>query len=138
MNTKKGFTKLAHQFAHRKTGAQHRFTKEYIELAGKVQSAWLADIANMEEAAKKLRSSNQALAKTRLARQVEEVTTEARAEVRTVFQRYRAEIDRIASELGGHPQEDGVVLFPDGSTARMPRNLFIPADQLMKLEYTAA
>lgn len=133
----RSFTKLSHQFAHRRKGAQYRFLKEYIELRDQVQTAWLADLANMEARARSTMSSNQALAKTRLSREIENAREQARSTVRMVFDRYRQELERIAGELGGHPQEDGNVVFPDGSTATMSRSLFIPKEEMLTLEYVA-
>ena len=132
MNPK--FKKLAHLFAHRKDGAQRRFRKEYIDQRDRVQIAWMADLATMEANASKMFKSNQALAQNRLDRQHELMNEEARNTLRIVFTRFRAEIERIAVELGGHPQDDGNIVFPDASVARMPKGLYIPPEEQLRFE----
>jgi hypothetical protein len=128
----KSFVKVAHLFAHRKQGAQKRFEKEYLDLAEKVKSAWLADLLKIEEEMKHTGQYNQALAKTKTTRIKEQAEKTARETLATVFKEWRAEISRIVSDLGGYPQEDGNVLFPDGSIARMPKGLWIPQDQIVR------
>lgn len=128
------FEKIAHKFAHRKRGAQSRFHRKYLELAKEVTTAWTADLLRMEEAARMTSKSNQALASTRLNREKEMAKTQAMETMRTVFAEYKAEIKRIADELGGYPQEDGNVVFPDASIAKMPKGLFIEPEHLVKFD----
>ena len=128
------FTKTAHLFAHRKTGAQKRFEKMYAALAEEIKTAWTADLVKMEAEYASISKSNQALATTKLKRAKQQAATVARETIQTVFRDWRVELDRIVSELGGYPQPDGMVLFPDGSTAKMPKGLFIPIEQLLRFE----
>ena len=128
----KKFEKTAHLFAHRKAGTQKRFEKVYKDLKDKVQTAWLTDLEKIESEHRHLFKFNQALAATKTDRSKQQAAQIAKSTMRTVFDEWRAEIDRIVVELGGHPQEDGNVLFPDGSVARMPKGLFIAAEHQLR------
>ena len=130
----KKFTKIAHLFAHRKTGAQKRFEKLYESLKETVSTAWLTDLESREQDMGTLFKSNQALAATKKARLNDIAAQTARETMRTVFTQWREEINRIVVDLGGHPQEDGNILFPDGSIARMPKGLFIPKEKQLSFE----
>lgn len=133
-NTKVRFTKTAHLFAHRKQGVQHRFEKAYVALADKVRTAFTADLLRIEQEIKNTGKYNQALASTKKDRLMEMAEKQAREVMSTVFADWRKELDRIVNDLSGYPQEDGNVLFPDGSVAKMPRGLYIPPEQLLKFE----
>jgi hypothetical protein len=136
MNDKKvkKFEKTAHLFAHRKTGTQKRFEKVYSDLKEKVQTSWLSDLAKMEQEFGLTAKSNQALAATKMERSKSQAAEMAKKTMRTVFEEWRAEINRILIDLRGHPQEDGNILFPDGSVARMPKGLFIPKEMMLSFE----
>ena len=127
------FKKLAHLFAHRKQGAQHRFEKKYSDLKGQVEVAWTKDLLKIEGELSILARSNQALAATKADRIKEMAEKTAREVMRTVFNEWRQELNRIVSDLGGYPQEDGNILFPDASIARMPKGLWIAPESLIKL-----
>lgn len=131
---RKVFAKTAHLFAHRKTGVQKRFEKVYKQLAEEVQNSWLADLMKLEEEFKLTSKSNVALAGTLLKRKKTQASDQARKTMRTVYEEWRVEINRIVVSLGGYPQEDGNIIFPDGSSARMPKGLFIPEDMQLKFE----
>lgn len=128
------FKKLSHVFANRKDGAQHRFRKEYIEQRDRVQMAWIADLSAMEQRAKSMFTHNQALARNKLEREMELAKEDARETLRLVFRRFRSEIDRIVTELGGHPQPDNMVVFPDGSSAKLPKGLYIPPEEQLRFD----
>ena len=128
------FSKLAHLFGHRKRGCQARFHKEYLELAKDVTTAWIADRSSLIAEVDAIAKSNQALAKTLFNRKCEIAKEAGQTILRTVFNRWKDELTRIVAELGGHPQEDGNVLFPDGSVAKMPRGLFIEPEYMVKFE----
>lgn len=130
----KKFEKTSHLFAHRKTGTQKRFEKVYAELKEKVQTSWLSDLSRMEQEHNLTAKSNQALAHTKMERSKSQAAEMAKKTMRTVFEEWRAEINRIVVDLGGHPQEDGNVLFPDGSVAKMPKGLFIPKEQQLSFD----
>lgn len=127
-NQPKKFEKTAHLFAHRKTGAQRRFEGVYKALREKVQAAWMADLLKIEAECQIISKSNGALAQTKLARAKSMAEQTAKETMRTVFDEWRTELNRIVADLNGYPQEDGMVLFPDGSTAKMPKGLFIPKE----------
>jgi len=129
----KTFAKQAHLFAHRKAGAQHRFEKLYVELKAQVEMAWTSDLMKLEAEFKLTSKSNQALAFTKTNRIREMAEKTAREVMRTVFNEWRQEINRIVSDLGGYPQEDGNILFPDASIAKMPKGLWIAPENLLKL-----
>lgn len=131
---KKEFTKLAHLFGHRKRGCQARFHKEYLELVKEVMTSWMADRATLHAEVEKIARSNQALAGTMFQRKRMLAEETGKTILRTVFNRWRDELNRIVGELGGHPQEDGNVVFPDGSIAKMPRGLYIEPEYLAKFE----
>jgi hypothetical protein len=133
VNESKVFAKQAHLFAHRKAGAQHRFEKKYVDLKNQVELAWTADLLKMEEELSLLKKSNQALAHTKSARLREMAEKTAREVMRTVFNEWRQEMNRIVSDLCGYPQEDGNILFPDASIAKMPKGLWIAPENLIKL-----
>lgn len=131
--TKPSFKKLAHLFAHRKAGAQHRFEKKYVDLKAQVEVAWTQDLLKVEAELQLISKSNQALATTKGNRIKEMAEKTAREVMRTVFNEWRQEINRIVADLGGYPQEDGNILFPDASIARMPKGLWIAPENLIKL-----
>ena len=128
------FSKLAHLFGHRKRGCQARFHKEYLELAKEVTTAWIADRSSLIAEVDAIAKSNLALAKTLFNRKCEIAKEAGQTILRTVFNRWKDELTRIVAELGGHPQEDGNVVFPDGSVAKMPRGLFIEPEYMVKFE----
>ena len=130
----KKFAKTAHLFAHRKTGAQKRFEKVYSDLAERVKLSWTADLSRMEQEFSFMSKSNQALAATKKERNMSMAEDQIKKIMRTVFEEWRAEVNRIVSDLSGYPQEDGNVLFPDGSVARMPKGLFIPKENQLSFE----
>ena len=131
MQTQK-FKKLAHLFAHRRQGCQKRFEKVYLKVKDEVQTAWLADLSRMEQEFEGHFKSNQALAQTKLTREKQLAESTAKQVIKTVFDEWRAEVNRIVTELNGYPQNDGNILFPDGSTARMPKGLFITKEQQLQ------
>lgn len=133
MNQAPTFTKLAHLFAHRKAGAQHRFEKKYADLKLEVETAWTQDLLKVEAELVLLKKSNQALAATKANRIKELAEKTAREVMRTVFNEWRTEINRIVADLSGYPQQDGNILFPDASIARMPKGLYISPEHLIKL-----
>jgi hypothetical protein len=134
METKqpKVFVKTAHLFAHRKQGVQKRFEKMYADLALKVKIAWTADLMHIETEMKTVGKYNQALQATKTDRIKEQAERTARETLSTVFKEWRVEINRVVDELQGYPQEDGNILFPDGSVARMPKGLWIPQEIQVK------
>lgn len=131
---KKKFVKIAHLFAHRKTGCQKRFEKVYADLKAEVQTAWLIDLQRLEQEFGTISKSNQALAGTKMKRAKQMAAQTAKQTIKTVFDEWRGEINRIVSDLGGYPQEDGNILFPDGSVARMPKGLFIPQEMQLSFD----
>ena len=128
------FNKLAHLFGHRKRGCQARFHKEYLEVAKEVTTAWLADRGTLVNEVDAIAKSNQALAKTLFNRKAAIAEEAGKSILRTVFNRWKDELNRIVVELGGHPQDDGNVVFPDGSIAKMPRGLYIEPEYMVKFE----
>lgn len=128
----KSFDKVAHLFAHRKQGVQKRFEKEYIDLASKLRTAWTADLLRIEQELKNTSKYNQALAQTKAERIKQQAERTCKETLSTVFKEWRAEIDRIIADLGGYPQQDGNILFNDGSIARMPKGLWISPEHLLK------
>ena len=128
------YEKTAHLFAHRKQGVQKRFEKVYMDLKDKVQSAWASDLLKMEAEFKLISKSNQALASTKIERTKKMAEQTAKSTLRTVFNEWRAEINRIISDLNGYPQEDGNILFPDGSVARMPKGLYVAPEHQLRFE----
>lgn len=128
------YAKISHLFAYRKKGVQKRFEKVYADLKDKVQVAWLQDLEKMELEGRSIMKSNQALAKTKMDYSKATAAAAARATMNMVFNDWRTEIDRVISVLNGYPQEDGNILFPDGSTAVMPKGLYIPKE--MQLNFS--
>lgn len=126
------FAKLSQVFAHRKQGAQRKFEREYLVWKDKVQTAWLAELVQKEMQFKEIAKGNVALATTKLERDKQAAMKIAKSVMNNIFREWRVEIDRIISELGGYPQEDGMILFPDGSTARKPKGLWIAPDQQLR------
>ena len=122
------FKKLSQLFAHRKAGAQQRFEKVYADLKSKIEVAWLVDLQHMEREFVSIAKSNQALASTKINRKKELAEKTVKETLGTVFEEWRQELDRIITDLKGYPQENGNVLFPDGSIAKMPKGLYIPKD----------
>ena len=131
---KQEFVKLAHLFGHRKRGCQARFHKEYLELCKEVMSSWMADRITLHTEVEKIAKSNQALAQTMFQRKRTLAEETGKNILRTVFTRWKDELNRIVVELGGHSQDDGNVLFPDGSVAKLPRGLYIEPEFLAKFE----
>ena len=126
-------TKTSHVFGRRRLGAQQRFTKEYLQIKDEILVSWCKDLEVMEQQFKLHMKSNQALAHTAMDRKKHLAEETAKQVIATVFDSWRAEINRIISQLNGYPQDDGMILFPDGSTARMPKGLFIPKEQQLVL-----
>ena len=123
--TRKVFSKTSQLFAHRKHGAQIRFGRRYAKLKEKVQTAWLVDLEKMETEFKGTSKYNQALATTKHNR-IQEMAVQQAAEImKTVFSEWRTEVDRIIADLGGYPQEDGNIVFPDASVAKNPKGLWV-------------
>lgn len=133
-NKKDRFTKTAHLFAHRKQGAQARFQKSYAALAEKVRTAFTSDLIKIEQEIKNVGKYNQALAGTKKERLMEMAEKQAREVMATIFADWRKEIDRLIDDLSGYPQEDGNIVFPDGSIAKKPKGLYIPPEQLLKFQ----
>lgn len=133
MKTKPVFNTIAQHFGYCKMGAQHRFAREHEELSNEILTARIADSLAIEVELRETSKWNSALAKTK-ARRVELLADEqVKQLLNTVYQRFRAEIERLVTKFGGHPQEDGMVLFPDGSTAKMPKGLYIsPEKQILR------
>ena len=127
------FKKTSQLFAHRKQGAQQRFEKVYLDLKDKICVAWLKDLESMETEFHNISKNNQALATTKITRTKELAEQTIRETISTVFDEWRVEIARIISELGGYPQEDGNVLFPDGSIAKIPKGLYISPENKLQL-----
>ena len=126
------FKRTSQLFAHRKDGAQKRFARVWIDLKEQVQTAWLTDLEEREKELSTLFKSNQALTGIKRKRLNDMAAQTAKATLQTVFDEWRIEINRILVDLRGYPQEDGNVLFPDGSQARIPKTLFIPLEHHIK------
>ena len=131
---KREFKKQAHLFAHRKQGAQVRFQKLFIEMKEKVEVALTVDAIAATKMCDGISKWNAALAKTKKEMMLESAQKEAKSMLRNIQDQWRAEIQRITSDLQGYPQEDGNILFPDGSIAKMPKGLYIPVEQQLKFE----
>jgi hypothetical protein len=125
---KKQDDKLSHIFGRKKNGAMKRFIKEYESVRNDIVTAQTADSLARKIEIEVLMKSNQALAHMKVARAQAMAHEAANAMFNEVFSRYRAELNRIMIILGGYPQEDGNVVFPDGSVAKMPKGLYVPAE----------
>lgn len=136
-HAKREFAKTSHLCAHRIAGANNRYLTMYLELGDKVYASWCADIKRAEADCARMYQYNQAGATTKKDRLVEMCTKMARETMATVFAEWRMEVDRIIENLNGWKQEDGqTVVFPDGSTKKLPKGLFIPPERKITFEAT--
>ncbi len=127
------FDKVSQRFAHMKAGCQKRFQRKYSEVAGEVRTAWALDNETRLAEFAKIAKFNVALAETKQKRMTDMAKSAARDIINTVFSEWRAEMDRIVTVLHGHPQDDGNILFPDGTTGRMPKGLWIDPSERLQL-----
>lgn len=128
------FKTTAQRFGYMKEGCKYRFQHAYAKQKEEVQTAWLADLEAKEKEFQTTARSNQALAKTKLEHSRKQAEKLARKVMNMVFQEWREEMHRIVNKLDGWIQEDGLVIFPDKSSAKMPKGLYIPEDQQLRLE----
>lgn len=128
------YEKLSHRFANMKQGAQRRFEAEYKRLKTEVEIAWAADAERALAEFKATQRSNNALAELKRKRTAGLAAQATRDLMKTVFTQWRIEIDRIISTLGGWKQDDGNVLFPDGSVGKNPKGLYIPKEDKLSFE----
>lgn len=120
----------SHKFGKCKQGALARFQKE----ASKVLEAWDADKkAVMDKIeADGLQKSNVALYKTKAARATGGMEGEAREIMQAINREYLEEIHRLLNNFGAETV-DHVAKFPDGSTASVPKKLFVTDARLAAL-----
>lgn len=123
-------TKISHKFSKCKAGALMRFQRQ----AAEVMKAWNADIATITEAVENegLKRSNMALYKTKTDRALGGAEAEAKQVMEMVQNDYRIELYRLMQQFGGE-LDGNVVTFPDGSTASMPKKLFLKEERLHNL-----
>ncbi len=130
MNNEIVVTKLSHKFSKCKAGALLRFQRQ----AADVSKAWDADIATITAAVENegLKRSNMALYKTKTARTLHVAEAEAKQVLEMIQKDYRIELYRLMQQFGGD-LNNNVVTFPDGSTASMPKKLFLKEERLHNL-----
>lgn len=126
--------KLSHVFGRRKKGAYNRLLKDYMNIKAEVQTALMKDIENHLKNSEGIFKYNQALAITKKKRMIDLAVKEAKLVLDTVFNSYKAEVMRIANDLNGEIQEDGNILFPDGSVSHYPKAMFIPEEHRFQVE----
>lgn len=125
--------KHSHIFARKKEGARRRFQNEYDRVGAMLVAAHLEDMKTFEASVKTTAKFNVALTKTQRERLIEMARDKVKKTLQTVFDAWHSEMLRIISSLGGMLQEDqSTVLFRDGSTASMPKGLWIdPAKRIV-------
>lgn len=125
--------KHSHIFARKKEGARRRFQNEYDRVGAMLLAAHNEDMKTFEASVKSTAKFNVALTKTQRERLIEMARDKVKKTLQTVFDAWHSEMLRIISSLGGMLQEDqSTVLFVDGSTASMPKGLWIdPAKRIV-------
>ena len=120
----------SHKFGKCKQGALARFQKE----AAHVLAAWDADKKVVMEKieAEGLQKSNVALYKTKAQRANNGMESEAREIMHAINRDYLEEIHRLLNNFGAETV-DHVAKFPDGSTASVPKKLFVQERRLATL-----